>query len=103
MKLYDELEFLQKFDNWKKENLKVIILIFITLLFVLGVTSCSIANYATNKEYRQKQAICEHDWHEIHHYEGGGFEIYCPKCQLQKYVNNAEWNKIQIDIEYNNR
>ena len=74
---------------------------FILLLIVLGVSSCSVADYKVNKVYRDKQAACEHDWKEIDHYANNCFEIYCPKCQLQDYVTNAEWNKIQIDMEYN--
>lgn len=73
----------------------------ILLLIVLGVSSCSIADYKVNKAYREKQEACEHDWKEIDHYSNNCFEIYCPKCQLQDYVTNAEWNKIQIDMEYN--
>lgn len=84
-----------------KVNKKFIIVVTIALLIILGVFSCSIADYKVNKEYKHKQAACEHDYKELFSYQGGGFEIYCPKCQLQDYVSTKDWNRIQIDMEYN--
>ena len=93
--------------NKLKEFLKIkvdknfIIIATILLSLLLGFSSFIIANDKTNREYRQKQATCEHDWKVIFEYNGGGFEIYCPKCQLQDYVSTKDWNRIQIDMEYN--
>lgn len=84
-----------------KADKKFIVITTITLLLFLGFASFVIANDKTNRAYKQKQAVCEHDWKKIFDYNGNGQEIYCPKCQLQKYANDAEWNRIQIDIEYN--
>lgn len=76
----------------------------ILLLIVLGVSSCSVADYKVNKVYREKQATCEHDWREL--YEDRiieCFDIYCPKCQKQDRVDYATWNRIQIDMEYRDK
>ena len=87
-----------------KVNKKFIIVVTIALLIILGVFSCSIADYKVNKEYKHKQATCEHDWREL--YEDRiieCFDIYCPKCQKQDCVDYATWNRIQIDMEYRDK
>lgn len=86
-----------------KVNKKFIIVVTIALLIILGVFSCSIADYKVNKEYKHKQAACEHDYKELYEYENGHYEIYCPKCQLQDTVRAQDWNRIQIDMEYRDK
>ena len=87
---------------WYKEyQLKQLFVVFLLFLVFLGVSAYSISEYKINNMYREKQAACEHDYRELYSYEGGGFEIYCPKCQLQDYVSTKDWNRIQIDMEYN--
>ena len=99
---YKIMEKLKEFLKIKVDK-KFIVVATISLLLLLGFSSFIIANDKTNRTYRQKQAACEHDWKVIFKYDGGGFEIYCPKCQLQDYVSTKEWNIIQVDKEYQGR
>ena len=85
----------------REYQIKHLLVVFLLLLVLLGVGACSISEYKINNMYREKQASCEHDYRELYAYNGGGFEIYCPKCQLQDYVSTKDWNRIQIDMEYN--
>ena len=81
----------------------LIIIAIIISMIILGITSCSIADYKVNKEYKHKQAVCEHDYKELYEYGNGHYEIYCPKCQLQDTVRAQDWNRIQIDMEYRDK
>ena len=88
--------------NINLSHKSLIIIAIIIIMIILGITSCSIADYQVNKEYKQKQATCEHDWRELYEYDSGYVDIYCPKCQLQKeYLRVQDWTRIQIDMEYN--
>lgn len=93
----------KEFLKWLFIENRYGLLVAILLYVIVGLGSCSIANYHVSKEYKQKQAACEHDWREIHKYGNGDFEIYCPKCQKQKHVLDMEWNRIQIDQEYRDK
>ena len=93
----------KEFLKWLFIEKKYISLV-IFLYVIIGLSSYSIAAYQLNKEYKQKQAACEHDWREL--YEDRiieCFDIYCPKCQKQDRVSYATWNRIQIDMEYRDK
>lgn len=90
---------IKEFLKWlfiKKRYISLVILLYV----IIGLGSYSIAAYQLNKEYKQKQAACEHDYKELYEYGNGHYEIYCPKCQLQDTVRAQDWNRIQIDMEY---
>ena len=95
---------IKEFLKWLFIENRYGLLVAILLYVIIGLGSCSIANYQVSKEYKHKQAACEHDWSEL--YEDRiieCFDIYCPKCQKQDRVDYATWNRIQIDMEYRDK
>lgn len=51
----------------------------------------------------EEQLNCNHEWAKIDwDYNGSDiiYDIYCPKCKLEKKVKSKEWKKIQADMEY---
>ena len=98
----DKIKFYVKdFLKWFFVENRYGLLVGIFLLVIVGVSSCALSEHQVNQMYREKQAACEHDCKVIFEYNGGGQEIYCPKCQLQEYASDSEWNRIQVDMEYN--
>ena len=74
--------------KYKKITAIVIVFIF-SFLFI----SCGKENMTL------EQQECKHEWFYTYG-DAFTYNIYCPKCKLEKVVTTEEWNKIQIDQEY---
>lgn len=84
---------------------KHLICTLLCLIFVL--CGCSVAE--EKPQLNEQQLQCEHEWAEIDWHaeianDGSGvtYDIYCPKCQLETNVSYKEWNRIQVDMDYQN-
>lgn len=78
----------------------------VLLCMMLGLFGC-----ATEEESQltDSQLSCEHEWVEIAYSftsygdgSGVGYDVYCPKCQMEENMSSKEWKKTQADMEYEN-
>lgn len=86
---------------------KYLISVLLCVMFVL--CGCESVEESKEPQQTEQQLQCEHEWVEIAwdvtSYSDGsgvGYDIYCPKCHIEKNVSSKEWNRIQADMDYKN-
>lgn len=83
------------------------ILICVLSCFIFGLCGCGIKIGEEKSQPNEQQIRCEHeyveiDWSVEYCVDGSNtsHDIYCPKCQWETTVSHKEWNKIQADMDY---